>query len=1619
MAFFTAIAAWVVTAIGATGVWATVTAFAVRALLTIGISKLLSRNSDSGAQATGGGRVPVNPSTENKIPVVYGTAFMAGTVVDAKISTDQQWMWYVFAMSEVTGPNNSLGTITYDDIFWNGNKVSFDLTETTRVVKWTTNSEPPQDDTKVDGSGWIYLYPNGSSSGQNTTQTAIQVLSDSMIEPDMRWTSTCTMDRTAFIIIKVKYNQNAGITSCPTITAKMTNTLSKPGAVLLDYLTNTRYGCAIPYASVDTAALEALDTYSDELITYYNYPYTGATSSQPRYRINGPLMTGNECMTNITTLTDACDSWLQFNEIESKWSVVINQSYLDYTTITSLYHVTDDNLIGGIEIQPTDLNSTYNAVEMQYPDTNIKDGTSYQYINLWDLNPMILSPNEPFNQQTISLPVVNNAVQAIYIGSRRVYQGREDMTVNLSLDYSGIQIEAGDVIRITSAVYGWDGDAFPDGKLFRVIQVMETKTGDGNLGVQIVASEYNETVYADDVIQDYIPSENSGLQDPTILGTPFAPVVSDAITSTAIPSFTLSAIVPYVGNFTSLEYWYAIAPTGSPPSNTTTFKLWETQYFNDGPVYVSGSSQSTIISGLPATVSGYSYFFRVRACGQSTKSAYSDNSDGFTWSPNPTSTIVGQNFQTSFQPSPITVGQFGNGAPDLANVSIKLYGLVGPGQVDFNATQSNAALGASEWRIDNANIVSSGITIGTPTDGGTFAVWPAPSALSANVATMAVPVIFKDSTGNLHSAPSSVININKTVAGQDGTRGIVTLAYVPTGATNPTTANDSVLTGFFSTTTGYATPIDKDGACFYASNNVSSTRQYNGLTSPKWQFVTLQVPGSVLTGNSIDNSQLIANTITAGRIAAGTITGGKIAGSTITGTLIAAGTLTGNLIAANTITGNLIAGNTITGNHITANAVTANTIAAGAVTTAKMTANTILGNVITTNTLHGNVIIANTVNGNVMTANTLHGNAIIADTVNGNVMTANTLYGNAIIANTVNGNVITANTVNGNVMIANTLYGNAIIANTINGNAITANTITGNMITANSIDSTRIQAFTLTSGQIQAGGITASSIAANTITFENLVIGAVTQSKSTISTPQILPQPFYNWPGDTTWPHNTRCIVPPGGVTIIPTTDPRSSANTEYTEGSRIEVGFSAKFYTSTNSASNLIEIWKSGASSVFDRGFNTVRHSYNLSGNAGFTTQTIHALGYGAEDYRSTDGGTTWSVYSGATTSATLAGSLNYYSSNIANIQSHAYGPLQVGDNFAGTGYVNWGQRVSNNAIYFDQVTTIGGTNFRSSYNAAEFGPGTGGLGSGQANGGTRPMAAFVVGNNGIILFDGNGIEVGSDWYNETSGTLQNLFSVYCNKSTTSGTYDYTAIVVGGTGTVLKSSRSWGSTSYGWTIHSVLGISGNPILTDLYGVAGDDSIQSTSSKWVAVGEYSVIITSSDNGETWTQRVTPTTTNLNAIRYCNGTWVAVGDGGTILTSTNLTTWTQIAIGLTDRNLYTIDYSPTWNTINIGGQGIILHSSASSITFSSVLSLAPAQSLDLTRLTWYGSNELVANNTVGPVEQQVLNSQVFSGTIVDTAYSAGQETTYYLIIGNMAGSQVKAGQVFLQATEVKR
>ncbi|MGP1474440.1 MAG: WD40/YVTN/BNR-like repeat-containing protein [Treponema sp.] len=97
---------------------------------------------------------------------------------------------------------------------------------------------------------------------------------------------------------------------------------------------------------------------------------------------------------------------------------------------------------------------------------------------------------------------------------------------------------------------------------------------------------------------------------------------------------------------------------------------------------------------------------------------------------------------------------------------------------------------------------------------------------------------------------------------------------------------------------------------------------------------------------------------------------------------------------------------------------------------------------------------------------------------------------------------------------------------------------------------------------------------------------------------------------------------------------------------------------------------------------------------------------------------------------------------------------------------------------------------------------------------------------------------------------------------------------------------------------------------------------------WVAVGvnffsDRGEIITSRDNGNTWTKQASPTDMGLSGIAYGNDKWVAVGGEGTIITSPDGNTWTKQA-SPTDKRLSDIATNGII-FVAVGASGTVLSS----------------------------------------------------------------------------------------------
>jgi hypothetical protein len=590
-----------------------VTAFAINMVISAVISKaFFSPNQSAGGLAGSspdvGNRQQIPPATDNKLPVVYGEAWIGGTIVDLSISENNQELYYVLALSEVTG--NGSDTITFGDAYWGGKKVTFRADGYT--VASLTDESSGVVDTTVDGRMEFYFYNNGSNSPTNTSQSAISVMQTSGLI--YTWDNTKSMTNTAFVIIHLTYSQTANIRGIEQTRFQLTNSRSNTGDVFYDYLTNTVYGGAIPVGQIDTTSLSALTTYSNESFSYTDS--NGDPATQPRFKFNGVIDTKRSIMDNLQDMASCCDCLLKYNEITAQWGVIVQKP-----TYTVAMDLNDSNMVSAISISPIDLAGSYNVIECKFPDNSVQDTFNTATFDLAEVAPSLLFPNEPVNKMSISLPLVNNDVQAQYIATRLLKSAREDLQVQVSINYVGIQLEAGDIVTLTSPNYGWTE------KPFRVNKVVEQFADDGAVIAKLTLSEFNATVYDDVSITQFQTTPNTGISDPTFFGTVPAPVVNTQYPNNANPIFLIEVTTSSSGITQYAEIWYSAF---SNPTAEQRIFAGTTEIQSSGNPYSINTVMPLVsLANIP---SGNWYFFS-RMVNSLASSSFSPASSVLVWRP--------------------------------------------------------------------------------------------------------------------------------------------------------------------------------------------------------------------------------------------------------------------------------------------------------------------------------------------------------------------------------------------------------------------------------------------------------------------------------------------------------------------------------------------------------------------------------------------------------------------------------------------------------------------------------------------------------------------------------------------------------------------------------------------------------------------------------------------------------------------------------------------------------------------------------------------------------------------------------------------------------------------------
>jgi hypothetical protein len=620
-------------------------------------------------------------------------------------------MYYVLAISSIS-PN---GQFTFDtaDMYYGDRKITFDGSDLTKVVSLT--DEAGNVDTKISGNLYINLYTStagGTITSANGASAPSTVMGGADIDVGQRWTGTRQMNGLGFAIVKLIYNRDADTTQLQPITFKVAHTLNgtgvaKAGDVWYDYMTNAVYGGAVDAAFVNSTSATALNAYGDQLITFTNS--SGVPSTQPRYRINGVLDAGQSVLSNVDRIVSACDSWMTYNAALGQWSIVINKAE------SASYAFNDNNIIGEIRVSATDITSQINQVEARFPFKENRDQAAF--VNI-ETPSGLLYANEPVNKYSITYDLVNDSVQAHYLANRLLEQAREDLIVSISTTYYGIQVDAGDVVSVTNADYGWNA------KLFRVMKVNEASLPDGGLGARLELSEYNAQVYDDKDITQFTPVPNSDLSSPSYFSALAAPTVT-GFPSATVPNFSVTVFIPVTGRVTFGDLFFT---TSATPTAADWQLLTTATTSNSQPV-----TNNSFYTFTNLTLNTGTYYFAYLVGNDVSQSALSTKSTAFVWNPVATVGPTGPTGGTGPTGSLGPTGDVGDTGP--RNAQIYFY---------YNINQSSAPTAPTTAQVAY-NFSTRTASITAPNWSTTFNP-SAVSTTSANNKYWAVLVVFQEVT---------------------------------------------------------------------------------------------------------------------------------------------------------------------------------------------------------------------------------------------------------------------------------------------------------------------------------------------------------------------------------------------------------------------------------------------------------------------------------------------------------------------------------------------------------------------------------------------------------------------------------------------------------------------------------------------------------------------------------------------------------------------------------------------------------------------------------------------------------------------------------------------------------
>ena len=501
MAVFTAIASAIVGAITGAGFMATFAGFLAGTLsigATIGVALTAAGLGLATAKATGlfkppgfqqakdpGVKVQLAPSTDNRVPVFYGKVHTGAVMVDAAIKNKNNTMQYVMVIGEKTDS----GTFSLQSLKRGDTTINFAATGNACTGQTDPNATAT---TSVAGKMRLNVYAGNAQNANNQIFPSSPKVTAQSIVPTIN--ANTNYEDLVYAIFEMDYDVENGLQQLGQLTFEITNSLHEPSNVLLDYLKNDRYGAGLTNDDLVLDSFNDMFDYSNINGTFGNVEFRNAanvSSQHSRWQIDGMLSTYQPVKQNIDFICQSAATFFTYDNKSGKFKVVPNRA-LTTAEKANCFVFNDDNITSKITISSTELYSQYNSIEAEHPSVEQNDQTDVIIVSTpaGDRN-----SNEPDNVLQTRYELVNDGPRVHNLANIDLRQSRLSTTIEFEADYSALQVDVGDVVKVNNSNFGYSD------KLFRVMRVAEQETAEGMLNAKIVGLEYDDSVYTHNVIQ--------------------------------------------------------------------------------------------------------------------------------------------------------------------------------------------------------------------------------------------------------------------------------------------------------------------------------------------------------------------------------------------------------------------------------------------------------------------------------------------------------------------------------------------------------------------------------------------------------------------------------------------------------------------------------------------------------------------------------------------------------------------------------------------------------------------------------------------------------------------------------------------------------------------------------------------------------------------------------------------------------------------------------------------------------------------------------------------------------------------------------------------------------------